>query len=1077
MRNFVLPALLAALSLEGSEVGATQDLDASSADFFERKVRPLLDERCYECHSEKAGKRKGNLALDSAEGLLKGGDGGPAVVPGQVDKSLIARAVRYADPDLKMPPKAANRLSREQIDDLETWIRQGAAQPRIAPKRPAPAELEWEARRKWVFTPPQDPPLPSPVGQDGGRNGIDAFLLQKLHTKGLSFAPPLDKRLLLRRASFDLLGLPPGTEEIDAFVADESPQAFEKVVDRMLASARYGERWGRHWLDLVRYCDEFDDIWRYRDWVIQSFNRDLPYDQFILHQIMGDLLPATKAGEVNAEGIVATGVLTLGPWGGLDKKRMLTDIADDQIDLVGRTFLGLTLACARCHDHKYDPITTKDYYGLAGIFLSSHILSGKSYAAHASHRQKVPLISAAEIEARHRAGEPLRQAESRLADVENREFAAFARSLIPQSARYLTEAWKSRHRSAAPPDLDGLRKDVVEQWADYLAATPDRAYPTLSSAVPEFDTTPRVKAWKVMLARSPWFAVNTTGQDLHVDSFVLPPRSAACSPGAGVSWRSPIRGRVKIDGRLDDADAGGSGIEFILDLSTPQGTRELSRGIVPNNGGRPFDPSDGVDVRPGDVLLLHLQSKEAHYDTTIVDLTIRAVDGSARWNLAEDVVDSLLEGNPHRDSMRNPGVWSFLDLTGSRRPRKLPSVDRALASAYAAASLEEMELAACQFESALESAGPEDPLLLELAGSRSPFRIKDQKVLSPESQERISAAAAGAEAARKNAPAPVPTACGIEEGGVQYSLYPGLQDVAVHIRGSFANLGEIVPRRIPAVLAGTAGPVIREGSGRRELAHWMASPENPLTARVMVNRLWQYHFGEGLVRTSSNFGKLGEPATHPELLDWLARRFVENRWSIKAMHRLILGSAAYRQSCAASAEALRTDPDNRLWSRFLRRRLEAEEIRDGLLAISGGLDKQVGGRADKNPASLRRMLYMETKRSSRSSFDVAFDAANPSAIVARRTSSMVAPQALYLMNDPWVLDRIRQLARSAAKEGPGARIQSAYRLIYGRSAAAGELALGREFLEQGSPAPGTALGTWELYVQALVMTNEFMFVE
>jgi len=1038
MRRLALSAALIALSPLGAPA---QESIPSDAEFFESRIRPLLAERCFSCH-RRQGKEKGGLALDSRDAILKGGDTGPAVVPGDPGKSLLLKAVRYDDPELRMPPpKEKARLSREQVAELETWIRRGAAYPESAKAAATPEQREWEARKTWVFSAPRDPGVPS-VASDRVRNGIDAFLLQKLEARGLSFAPAVDKRVLLRRASFDLLGLPPTKEEIDAFVADERPDAFDAVVERLLASPRYGERWGRHWLDLVRYCDEVDEMWRYRDWVIQSFNRDLPYDQFVLHQIMGDLLPAP--GGVNADGIVATGVLTLGPWGGIDKKKMLTDIADDQIDLVGRTFLGLTLACARCHDHKYDPITTKDYYGLAGMFLSSHVLTGKSYAAHVSQRKKIPLISAAEIDAREKASVPLREAEARLAAIEEREFSSFARSLLPTSARYLVSAWKSRNRI---PDSDGaLRKNVLQQWADYLGVAPDPAYPTLSSAVPDFDTTPRVQAWKVMLARSPWFAVNTTKEDLHVDSFVLPPRSAACSPGTGVAWRSPVRGTVRIDGRLEDADAGGTGFDYVLDLTTPTGTRELARGSVPNNSERRLE-SVAIEVNPGDVVLLQIYSKEPHYDTTVLDLTIQAHDGSARWTLAADVVDTLLEGNPHRDSLGHPGVWSFVDLTGSRRPRKLPSLDRALDGASGATSLDAIEIAACAFQAAVDSAGPEDPLVQELVGPRSPFRPKDRNELPPESRQAIAAAAAEVEKLKQSAPPPIPMACGIQEGGVRYSLYPGIQDVPVHLRGSASTLGDIVPRHIPPVLAGPNPPSIREGSGRRELALWLASPENPLTARVMANRLWQYHFGEGLVRTSSNFGRLGEPATHPELLDWLARRFVEKRWSVKAMHRLILGSAAYRQSCVPGADALRLDPDNRLWSRFLRRRLEAEELRDSLLVVSGGLDAKLGGRPDKNPASLRRMLYMESTRGKRSSFDVAFDAANPAAIVARRTSSMVAPQALFLMNDPWVLDRVRQLARRAGSGDEEPRIHAAYRLLYGRAATPGELALGRDFLK------------------------------
>ncbi|HVR85036.1 MAG TPA: DUF1553 domain-containing protein [Planctomycetota bacterium] len=1075
MRKFVLPALFAGLVLGLGRLGAAQEPGASDTDFFERKIRPVLAERCLGCHGAGAKKQKGGLSLDTREALLQGGDSGPALVPGDAQKSLLLRAIRYDDPELRMPPpKEKTRLSPEQVADFEAWIRRGAAYPRSAAVS-RKADPEWEARRTWVFRPPADPPVPE---ARPGENPIDAFLLRKLEAKGLPFAPEADRRILLRRASFDLLGLPPTPEEVDAFQADPGSDAFARVVDRMLASPRYGERWGRHWLDLVRYCDEAEDIWRYRDWVIQAFNRDMPYDDFITHQIMGDLLPAPKAGEINADGIIATGVLTIGPWGGLDKKKMLTDIADDQIDLVGRTFLGLTLACARCHDHKYDPITTKDYYGLAGIFLSSHILSGKSYAAHVSRRQLIPLLPSAQIEARERAAAPLRAAEARLAEAEDREFAAFARSLLPQAGRYVLAAWNLRNRSAADiPGGEGLQKELLRQWRDYLEASPDGAYPVLDSAVPEFDTTPRTQAWKVQLARSPWFAVNRTGLDLHVDSFILPPRSTACTPGTGVAWQSPIGGTLRVDARLEDADAGGVGIDYLLDLSTPEGTRELARGRVPNNGESRFEVA-AVQVKPGDVLLLHLASKEPHYDTTVVELTIAAEDGPARWNLAADVGETLLEGNPHRDSMGNPGVWSFRDLTGSRRFRKLPAVDRVLGAVYGARSPEAAECGAWEFQAAVDAALSTDPLFLELSGPRSPFRTRDRKLLSPEAEKRLAEAAAGVEALRKTAPPPLPEACGIQEGGVRYSLYPGIQDVPIHIRGSAAHLGDVVPRRFPEALAGPEPAAIPEGSGRRELARWMASPGNPLTARVMVNRIWQYHFGEGLVRTPSNFGKLGEPATHPELLDWLARRFVDGGWSIKEMHRRIMASAAYRQSSRPPAETLRVDPENRLWGRFSRRRLEAEELRDSILAVSGSLDPRPGGRADKDPATLRRMLYMESTRGNRSSFDVAFDAANPSAIVAKRTSSMVAPQALYLMNDPWVLDRIRQLARRASSGGGEGRLRSAYRLVYGRAATEEELALGREFLKSGdTESAPPAFGAWELYLQALVMANEFMFVD
>lgn len=1083
MKHLLGPTLLALLYSAGTAPSAVQEEPGTEFAFFEKRIRPILEVRCFSCHSAQAGKTKGNLALDSAERLLKGGDSGPALVPGHPENSLLVKAVTRIDPDLSMPPRVADRLTESQVRDVEQWIRRGAAIPRPVTTVPS-AEKVWEARKKWLFAPPQDPPLPVVRLNSRVRNGVDAFILGKLEASGLAYAPEADKRILLRRATLDLIGLPPTPQEVDAFLADQDPRAFERVVDRLLSSPRYGERWGRHWLDLVRYCDEIDEIWRYRDWVIDSFNRDLPYDDFIKHQLMGDLLPPPEPGGINAAGIVATGVLTLGPWGGIDKKKMLTDIVDDQIDLVGRTLLGMTLACARCHDHKYDPITTKDYYALAGIFLSSHILSGKEYAAHVSHRKKIALLSPAQLRERERMLRPLREAEDRLAQAEARERSALATSLLSQVERYVKNSDEIRRLPAGKPSpslgdiakREGLRTDVLKKWIDYLSQSPDRPYPRLDSAVAEFDTTPRTKAWKVALARSPWFAVNQSTQELHIDSFIAPPRSSFASPGTGIAWRSPVRATIRVKGRLEDADAGGVGIDFIVDLITPRGARELVRDRIPNNGERQLG-LEGIRVNPGDSLILQLYSAEPHYDTTIVDLRIETTDGSARWTLAADVVDTLLDGNPHADSLGNRGVWSFLDLTGSRRPSRLPALDDALGSWTRARSSGEPEAADCELAAAL--ADSESDLVRELTGPRSPLWIVEKETLPGEAQALLSKLAREVEALRKSAPPPIPEACGIQEGGVRYSLYPGIQDVAVHLKGRTDRFGEIVPRRMPEMLAGSHAPAIREGSGRRELAQWIASPSNPLTARVLVNRLWQYHFGEGIVRTPSNFGKMGEPPSHPELLDWLACRFLEGGWSMKSVHRLIMLSAVYQQSSRATPETLRADPENRLLGRFFRRRLEAEEVRDSLLAISGGLDSRPGGRADQDASSRRRMLYLASTRKSRPNFEVAFDAANPSAIVAKRASSTVAPQALFLMNDGWVLDRVRDLARRAAGASDEERIHAAHRLVYGRRATPEELALARAFLRvtSGSETSGPRLDVWELYVQALVLSNEFMFVE
>ncbi len=595
----------------------------------------------------------------------------------------------------------------------------------------------------WAFRPPGNPTPPAVNDAAWVRDPIDRFILAKLEEKGLKPAPPADRRTLIRRATFDLTGLPPTPEEVEAFVADKSPDAYERLIDRLLASPAYGERWGRHWLDLVRYCDSFDArgsggegdcaaAWRYRDWVVDALNRDLPYDRFVRMQLAGDVLDLPPEERVN--GIVATGMLAIGNWGGgdADKEKLLTDIADDQVDVVSRTILGLTLACARCHDHKFDPFTQKDYYALAGIFFSTHILPNVGPKTDGPPLLRVPLWTAAEREARDR--------------------------------------------------LKG-------KWRD--------------------------------LARPKAFA----------------------------------------------------------------------------NGA--------------------------------------------------------------------------------------------------------------------------------------------------------------------------------QEGGVPGSPHAGVHDVKVHLRGRYDRLGELVPRGFPEVIRGANPPAITAGSGRKELADWITRPENPLTARVIVNRVWQFHFGEGIVRTPSNFGALGEPPTHPELLDYLARTFVEDGWSLKKLHRRILLSATYRQSAAADPKALATDPDNQLWARFSRRRLEAEAIRDSLLAVAGKLDLTRCGPSVKDFDSPRRTLYLTTVRSDRTGFGPLFDAADSTAPVEKRTVSTVAPQALFLMNHPFVrrqaeafADRVLAQATTEAD-----RLDYAHRLAFGRPPTAEERQLGHEVVSPGGRA------AWAEWCHLLMQANEFVVIE
>jgi len=587
-------------------------------------------------------------------------------------------------------------------------------------------EVTPEQRRWWAFQPPLAAlEVPSTKSQIA-HTPIDAFVQVELEKRGLRPAAPADRVTLLRRVTFDLAGLPPTPDEVDAFVNDRSPGAFARVVERLLASPAYGQRWARHWLDVVRYADYHDgnpkarnpvceplEAWRYRDWVVDAFNRDLPFNSFITHQIAGDLLPAPDGREPYADGLVATTFLVNGAWdrGDADKEKMVSDMVDDQIDTVGKAFLGLTLGCARCHDHKYDPVTTRDYYALAGIFYSTRML-------------------------------------------------------------------------------------------------------------------------------------------------------------------------------------------------TELGTK----------GG---------------------------------------------------------------------------EITLQRRPISTDGKEVALA---------------------------------------------------------------------------------VSEGGVPGGLFPKIQDVPIHVRGSYTRLGPVVPRGLPRFIVGDAQPKITTGSGRRELAAWVASKDNPLTARVLVNRVWAWHFGTGLVRTPNNFGLNSEPPSHPALLDWLAARFVEDGWSLKALHRRILLTATYQQASRVPRDPVERDPDNRWLGRFTPRRLEAEAIRDALLAVAGRLDLTPGGPATDDVATARRSLYVQTARWDRASFATLFDAANPDAAVERRDVSTVAPQALFLLNHPFALAQARHLAdrvrgEEATEDG---RIGRLFRLAVARPPTADEVAVARRLVARAG---------WADLAHVVLCGNEFVYVD
>jgi hypothetical protein len=1049
--------------------------------------------------------------LATRETIMAGGDSGAAIAPGDPEASLLIRAIRRADDVSPMPPD--RKLAPEEVAAFEDWVKRGAPAP-SATAHDAAANRPATGGDHWALRPPREPAVPNraatvrersaPSG-DADESPIDAFLRTELEKRGVSPAPPADRRTLIRRATLDLTGLPPTPEEVAAFVADRSPYAFAKVVDRLLASPRYAERWARHWLDLVRYTDEIEEAWRYRDWVVKAFNEDRRYDQFVIDQVAGDLIPASPPDAVNADGIVATTVLAIGPWGGIDRKKRLADIVDDQIDTIGRSVLGLTVACARCHDHKFDPISTADYYGLAGFFFSSRILSDTAYLSHTAPRLRVPLAPASVVEEHRRRTANVQQAEDRLQAAVDRHYAGFARGLLPKIADYLLASWDYHNRPAAEANLSveefakrrGLYEFALSRWVEILGGPRSAETHPLKHPVRDYDGERGVAAWMADAER-PWWAYNGTDSDVAIETFLLPSRSMSVNPGVeggAVAWTSPIAGTVRIAGRLGDADPhDGSGVSWEIDhIGKRKGQRQLATGRLPNGGvmgldqGRFAHRLDAVRVEAGDVIQLQvaLGSGDAHYDVTNVTLNIASRDGSAEWDLVRDTAADFLASNPHADALGHPGVWRFDDMAGSHRAGRMPALDRLLAEWDAAVASgggrPSVEAAARKIAEKVAAAGPDDGAIMDLTGPRSPFWVKDRddaKYLPAAAQAGLQKLAAEVESLRAEVPG-LSYACGIQEGGLRYGPYPGIADARIYVRGNYEMPGRPVPRHFPPALGGAGTSAIARGSGRLELARWLARPDNPLTARVMVNRIWQHHFGEGIVRTPSNFGKLGRTPSHPELLDWLALRFVGSGWSIKAMHRLIMISEAYQRSSHPTAVLLEADPENQLWGRMDRRRLEAEELHDGLLALAGRLDERRGGPAESDPSSPRRLIYLASSRGDRSDFGSVFDRANPALHVERRTASTVAPQALYLMNHPWALEQARGLARredSATERDPARRIARLYQRVFGRPASAEEIDLGRTLLTPSPPGTDPQ-AAWDRYAQALLLTNEFLFVD
>jgi hypothetical protein len=1103
---FSSPPLLAALALAGSLPARGEDDLA----FFERSVRPLLVERCYECHSGSKKRPKGGLRLDTRAGWTEGGDSGPALVPGDVEASRLVRAVRYADEELQMPPDG--RLSAEEVRVLEEWVRRGAPDPRAEPAGASASAERASAGAHWAFQPMADPRPPEVRDVAWVRNAIDRFVLARLEAEGLAPAPAADRRTLLRRASYDLTGLPPTAEELVRFAADPAPDAWEREVERLLASPHYGERWGRMWLDLARYADSngldenlaLANAWRYRDWVVRALASDLPYDRFVTLQLAGDLLPEPDDEQELRDQLTATGFLVLGPkmLAEQDKAKLELDVVDEQLDVAAQAFLGLTMGCARCHDHKFDPLTQRDYYALAGVFHSTRTMANLAFVSRWSQRELAPRARVEERErqlaelggARRHAEELFRAGEDELRSRWHADLA-----------RYLLAATDASRRALLVEAEEFSRGNLHVDRETYGSARSALVHTTEpGTQFVEYDLS--LPAATRMRLEVRYAAESSRPVRVTLDERAVS-ESALGEPTGG--WRLDARRWARV--ALLELRPGRNVLRLEREVDFPHldqlllvpahaldddgwlGASPWAQGLVPEivrnwvawleEAARAPDPVLGPWVR---LAALPEAELEAHAARLAAELRAERDAPEAADGIATNaLVVTLLEGLPPA---------SLRELAG-RYQTLFAAVDRAWTA------LRATEGGAAQER--LDDPAQEE-LRGVLRGPGGPFALAPLAVevlLAEERHAELLAARARVAELERGLIPEFELALGVREA-------ERIVELPIHVRGSHLNLaGEPVPRGFPAALTALvpAPPMPAGASGRLELARWLTHPEHPLTARVAVNRVWQGHFGQGLVRTPSNFGLRGAPPTHPELLDWLARAFVRDGWSLKALHRRILTSATYRMESVPAPGVLVRDPENLLLARANRRRLDAEAVRDSLLAQSGALDRTKGGTLLETKdgdyvtndqsgdqgryESARRSLYLPIVRNSMYDLFAAFDYRDPSLPLDQRPSTTSPAQALWLLNSPLVLDACRRVAEelAAAAPEPSARLDALYRRVLGRSPDERERGLALAFLERvGAPEPTAGaveaaaadpLRAWRGLVQTLFLSNEFLYVD
>jgi len=1115
----------------GGALIAAEEPSREAVEFFEKRVRPVLVENCQKCHGEK--QQKGGLRLDSIAAVLKGGDTGPAIVPGDPQKSLLVHAISY-DPDgYKMPP--TGKLSDEAIAALTEWVRRGAPWPMESSAAAATAK-KFDLRERathWAFQPLRHEPPPD-IRTGDATNPIDRFILARLDAAGLHPADAADTRTWLRRVTFSLTGLPPTPDELDAFVADDAPDAFERGIERLLASPRYGERWGRHWLDLVRFAEtgghEFDyDIphaWRYRDYVIRALNADVPYDQWVREHIAGDLLPQPRRDPATGmnESVIATGFywFSQGKHSPVDLRAEECDTVDNQLDVLGKTLLGLTIACARCHDHKFDPLTQRDYYALAGYLQSSRRTFAEiepSETTTAVLQQLDELTQQSQAALWQQSLSACGKIVERLPELMVGGLPSSNPNWVPVPVEY-TSLWRKVLEEEARND----RSHPFHLWVQW-SKTPDK----IAERVAEWQKESKAEQPAAPLTSTtlnpPQLGSEAAENGWFYEGFAFPRRQTS---GLTPLWDGlpvqPLSGLVATNTWVHSGTVSGR-LRGTLRSPTFTITTKYIDYLAHRRGG--VDQSQR-QLKDGQIHLIidgFQYIKNPLYGGLSQEI--------ARWPTSkwyrQDVSKFLGSRGYIEIEDDDDGeivVERIVMHDGERPPEPYhPLIARRFANASVQSVSDVIQIYAQVCADVLNALGRErttgEPAFApeDEAAAASLMSWLCRQPLWPNSGVEVSKAATDYVTHRHalESHLRVPDyALAITDGSSE--------NENLLIRGNAHKPGEEVPRRFlevsslwrsgvgwdefssPTAIASakpwdsrtrpTLPSQLPPGSGRLSLADQIADPKNPLTARVIVNRLWQHHFGRGLVPTPDDFGKMGQPPTHPELLDWLAAELIRSGWSLKHIQRLIVSSNTYRMSSRATdSHAEELDPENKLLHRMNVQRLEAEAIRDALLVLSGRYDDRMYGQSvpphltpfmegrgrpgQSGPldGDGRRSIYINVRRNFLTPLFLAFDFPTPFTTMGKRTTSNVPAQALALMNNPFVIEQAAQWShrKTAADRDTAARIRQLYLTAFSRPPTADETAAAVSFLT--AQRKNDESRAWQDLAHVLLNVKEFVFVE